>query len=82
MSELADFWKSINKEEVYLIKSDTNDIFVEKVINAINNEKDYTGPRLHILKGVQRIIEKEFENDIQRFPYLALKRSRGHATNV
>lgn len=75
--ELKNFCKSINVTEIYLIKSNTNTIFIEKLLNEIDKIKKWSGPHLHIVKDVNRIENKDDKrvilNDFHLLP------TSGHA---
>lgn len=75
--ELGEFCKSINVEEVYFLKNNNNNIFVKKMINEINGNDKWSGPRLIILKNIQRIDNKDDQrvvlNDFHLLP------TSGHA---
>lgn len=75
--ELEEFCKSINIEEVCVIKNENNHIFIKKLTNAINNILNWSGPRVLVLKDVQRVDDKDDRkvvlNDFHILP------SSGHA---
>lgn len=77
VKELQDFCKSINITEIYLIKSNKNNIFIEKLLNEIEKIKEWNGPQLHIVKDVHRIENKDDKrvilNDFHLLP------TSGHA---
>lgn len=53
--EMSDFAKKIDISEIYLIKNENNKIFVDKLASEIKNINNYIGPRLCIIKDVERI---------------------------
>ncbi|KAH9643789.1 hypothetical protein HF086_002287 [Spodoptera exigua] len=75
--ELHDFCESLSITEVYIIKTNKNNIFIEKLLNEVNNLNTRTGPHLHIVKDVQRIENKDDKrvilNDFHLLP------TSGHA---
>lgn len=77
VGELGKFCKLINVDEIYLIKNNENGTFVEQITSQIRNIKNWSGPRLCIIKGVQRIFNKDTQrvilNDFHLLP------TSGHA---
>lgn len=75
--ELCDFSKIINVEEIYIIKSKINTEFIDKFISEIKNNSEYNGPKIRILKDVERIVSKDDKkvvlNDFHLLP------TSGHA---
>lgn len=75
--ELGLFCKEINIKEVLLLKTERNNIFIEKIVSEIKNMKDWTGPRICVLNNVKRIIDKDDQrvilNDFHILP------TSGHA---
>lgn len=57
--ELSCFCKKINVHELCFIRNKKYDYFVEKLINEIKKEINWSGPRLCILNNVRRIEDKD-----------------------
>lgn len=75
--ELRKICNMLRIEEVYFLKNENNNIFIKKVANAIQTIKSWSGPRLCILKDVERIENKDDQrvilNDFHLLP------TSGHA---
>jgi hypothetical protein len=75
--ELGEKCKEWNIEEIIIIKNENNNIFVEKLAHEIKKNKDWTGPRLCVLKDIIKINDKDDKkiilNDFHLLP------SSGHA---
>lgn len=63
--------------EVYFIKNENNNIFIEKLIKEVNKIEKWSGPRICILRDVKRISDKNEQrviiNDFHLLP------TSGHA---
>lgn len=57
--ELGEFSKEIDVDEIYLIKTKDNNVFVEKLLSEIKSNQKWTGPRICVLKDVIRIENKD-----------------------
>lgn len=55
MKELQDFCRNTKVNEIYLIKSNKNNIFIDKLLKEIDKIKKWSGPHLHIIQNVQRV---------------------------
>lgn len=75
--ELSKLCSEISVNEIYFIKNKNNNLFVEKLASEIKSYKDWSGPRLIILKDVVRIEDKDDKkvvlNDFHLLP------TSGHA---
>lgn len=75
--EIDKFCILLNIEEIYILKSKDNDIFIKKLLEEIKNNKSRCGPRICILSDVKRIENKDDKkvilNDFHLLP------SSGHA---
>ena len=75
--ELSYFCNKISVTELYLIKSTKNNIFVEKLVRQIKDDKTWSGPRIYILNDIKRIEDKDTRkvilNDFHLLP------TSGHA---
>lgn len=56
---MNEYCSKFNIEEVYFLKDTNTKIFIEKLTNEIGKNKNYTGPRLCILKNVERVDDKD-----------------------
>lgn len=57
--ELGQYCHLNNIDEVYFIKDSSNDEFIKKIVTEIKHDKTWSGPRLCILKDVQRVTNKD-----------------------
>lgn len=75
--ELSLFCTKLNIDELFVILNDQNRSNLNKLINAINNYAQWTGPRLNIIRGVKRITDTDTKrvilNDFHILP------TSGHA---
>lgn len=75
--ELDNFCNILKIEEIYILKSKDNDIFIQKLLEEIKNNKVRSGPRICILNKVKSIENKDDRkvilNDFHLLP------SSGHA---
>lgn len=75
--DLDNFCNLLKLEEIYILKSKDNEIFIEKLLDKIKNDKNRSGPRICILSNVKRIENKHDRkiilNDFHLLP------SSGHA---
>lgn len=75
--ELQEFCKNVNVEELFIIKNKENNVFVEKLARQIMITKEWTGPRLCVLRDIKKIIDKDDKkvilNDFHLLP------TSGHA---
>lgn len=84
--ELSDLCNKLNIEEVYFIKNSNNKIFVEKLTSEIRKQSNWKGPRLCILKDVERIEDKDDRkvilNDFHLLPTSGHAGMRRMLTNI
>lgn len=77
VSELEQYCRQMDIKNIYIIKLASSNEFIDWLSKEINNKKSWSGPRLHILKGVRRIIcnddKKVIINDYHLLP------TSGHA---
>lgn len=75
--ELDKLCEFINVEEICIIKNKENEDFIEKLLEELKKTKDRSGPRICILKDLERIDDKDDQrvilNDFHLLP------SSGHA---
>lgn len=75
--ELRFICNKLKLQELYFIKNKSNNVFIEKLTSEIGKIKDWSGPRLCILKDIKRIEDKDDQrvilNDFHLLP------SSGHA---
>ncbi|PZC84206.1 hypothetical protein B5X24_HaOG205401 [Helicoverpa armigera] len=84
--ELSEFCGKINVTEVYLLKTPNNYIFIEKLSCEIRQQSNWKGPRLCILKDVERIDDKHDRqvilNDFHLLPTSGHAGMRRMLTNI
>lgn len=75
--DLNNFCEPIGINEIYFVKNKNNEIFVDKLAREINKNKNWSGPKLCIIKDKQRISDKDNQrvilNDFHLLP------TSGHA---
>lgn len=75
--ELYKLCNTINIREICMIKNKENEIFIEKLLEEVKKTEERSGPRICILKDVERIDDKDDRrvilNDFHLLP------SSGHA---
>lgn len=75
--KLSDFCKELKINEICIIKTDDNALFIKDLINEVKSKDTYQGPKICVLRGVSRIEDskdKEFIlNDFHLLP------TSGHA---
>lgn len=59
MTKLGQFCKNANINELCIVKSEEYKSFIEDLLKEIKSNKDWTGPRIFVLKGVRRIDSEE-----------------------
>lgn len=57
--ELGEFSKILKIDEIYVIKSKRNNIFVEKLLSEVKKMINWSGPRICVLKEVRKIDDKD-----------------------
>lgn len=76
-TKLKEFCEEINIRELCIVKNDKNDKFIKGLCSEIKSLKQWTGPRLCVLKGVERIYDEKVKqfilNDYHLLP------TSGHA---
>lgn len=55
MRDLDLFCKQLNINELCVIKNENNEDFIASIIQEINKNKKWSGPRILVIKGVQKI---------------------------
>lgn len=77
VTKLEKFCKTIKIEEICVIKNEENEKFIKSLCNELKSLKSWTGPRICILRGVQRIsddnVKKFIMHDFHLLP------TSGHA---
>lgn len=57
--ELSQFCTELNIKNVYFILNENNKVLMNKISNLIKQSPQWTGPRLHIVRGVKKVIDKD-----------------------
>lgn len=57
--ELSLFCNKLNIDKLYIILDDEMENIIKKLTNLINKSPRWTGPRLHIIRGVKRITDRD-----------------------
>lgn len=77
VTKLEQFCKEMKLRELCIVKCRENELFLKEVLQEINSIKDWTGPRMCVLRGVKRIDDDEEKryilNDFHLLP------TSGHA---
>lgn len=77
VTKLSKFCEKIKVDELCIVKNGENSKFIEDVLKEIKTIKDWTGPRICVIKGVKKIEKDEDKqfilNDFHLLP------TRGHA---
>lgn len=84
--DLSELCQKLNTLEVYFIKNSNNNIFIEKLISEIRAQSNWKGPRLCILKDIERIEDKHDRkvilNDFHLLPTSGHAGVRRMLTNI
>lgn len=59
VTKLGEFCKSININELCIVRKKEYESFIKDVLQEIKSNKDWTGPRIYVVKGVKRIDSEE-----------------------
>lgn len=57
--ELEQYCNKVDIKEIHIVKLASNNEFIKWLTNEVKKKKEWSGPRINILKGVQRILDND-----------------------